>query len=177
MEKQTIQEYLQFLLFLEQNSVTLQEKNHICCMEIDHAIRNADLDEFILIVDSYSANVRAKKQVVSSDMEWARNIADAMKKEKQVGQPLFISDIQSFDDFRDKYVKSGMMLRRIEMGYAGDEIENAFSYVFEKKISAYSIASILYSPISVIGHRQEILLKISSWYLEKENSIYYLYKL
>lgn len=93
-------------------------------------------------------------------------------KEYSMRLPTFIDDISNESEFEDKLSKLKIMLRRIEMfdlNLSKQELAEAFDFITSRNISPFSIATILYSHISIYVECENIMLNIASCMLDQND--------
>ena len=103
--------------------------------------------------------------MISGDVIEIRNIISAVQREYEGHVPDFIWNIENYQELKDKSTLLKLMLRRIELDLPDQQ--EAYQFIDDQKISPFSVQAVIYSMISILGHRQEILMKIASWYLDR----------
>ena len=167
--KDTQEEYQKYIAYLNDHKAEIQNDIDAFYKKTDEILKTENIDGFIAISSLSSGTDNQKRRTLSGELVKVFSIIEAVEKEKASGLPVFIWNTHVTKELIDKYVSLNMMLRRIELDIPGSERQEAFDFIDEQKISPYSVQAVLYSMISILGHRQEIIMKIASWYLDQGN--------
>nr|MCR5425861.1 hypothetical protein [Lachnospiraceae bacterium] len=95
-----------------------------------------------------------------------KQTAEVVRAERDAGVTTFVDGMESFAAYREKYLRCVFLFRRIEFDLFPEEREADLAWFRAQRISAYSAAAILYNLISLLGHREKILLTLAADALE-----------
>ncbi|MBQ6733922.1 MAG: hypothetical protein IJR00_03325 [Lachnospiraceae bacterium] len=167
MSKQDAASYIAMLEQMERDAGT--EKTAIAgiCAQADRSLSSADTTAFLQLKSLLEGNAGVRLLARSADLMRLRFIIGAVESEQTVGLPLFTGGIRSFSELLERYMKTNLMLRRIEFDLVPGA-EEAYAYIRETPVSPYAVSAILYNMISILGHREEVLLKLSQDALSHE---------
>lgn len=177
-EKKTANEneYIRFLEQLECRQKDYTERILEIIKMADCALQKGDTDAFLAITDQFAEKKYREVLTLSADLLRMKQMAEAVRSEQKNGFTTFIANTDSFEYFRDKYTQLTLLLRRLEFDFPEEEQNECYLYIIKEQISPYSVAAVLYNIISLLGHREKIMLKIASCYLENQNIVWaYLY--
>ena len=165
--KGTQEEYQKYIAYLNDHKVEIQDDIDALYKKMDEILKGEDIDGFITLSSQFARKNYQKERTLSGELMKIFSISSAVEKEKASGLPVFIWNTHVTKELIDKCISLNMMLRRIELDLPASEQQEAFDFIDEQKISPYSVQAVLYSMISIFGHRQEIIMKIASWYLDQ----------
>ena len=169
-------EYIRFLEKLEDKQSDYTDRIHDITELADGALYKRDTAAFLAVTDRFGEKKYREVLTLSADLLRMKQMAEAVRSEQKSGFTTFIANTDSFDRFRNKYTQLTLLLRRVEFDLPEAEQEECYRYIIRQQISPYSVAAVLYNIISLLGHREKIMLKIASWYLDDGNSMMaYLY--
>ena len=169
-------EYIRFLEKLEDKQSDYTDRIHDITELADGALYKRDTAAFLAVTDRFGEKKYREVLTLSADLLRMKQMAEAVRSEQKSGFTTFIANTDSFDRFRNKYTQLTLLLRRVEFDLPEAEQEECYRYIIRQQISPYSVAAVLYNIISLLGHREKILLQIASWYLDDGNSMMaYLY--
>ena len=169
-------EYIRFLEKLEDKQSDYTDRIHDITELADGALYKRDTAAFLAVTDRFGEKKYREVLTLSADLLRMKQMAEAVRSEQKSGFTTFIANTDSFDRFRNKYTQLTLLLRRVEFDLPEAEQEECYRYIIRQQISPYSVAAVLYNSISLLGHREKIMLKIASWYLDDGNSMMaYLY--
>ena len=168
--------YIRFLENLEDKQKEYTDRIHRIIQLADRALHKGDADAFLAITDRFGEQQNREVLTLSADLLRMKQMAEAVRSEQKSGFTTFIANTDSFEQFRNKYTQLTLLLRRVEFDLPEAEQEECYRYIIRQQISPYSVAAVLYNIISLLGHREKIMLQIASWYLDDGNSMMaYLY--
>ena len=159
-QKETVQEYIEFIAYMEQHKRGICIAREKLCSEIDNVLKAKDSEIFFSLVPKLARCRNMRKEALSEDAFIVQLISQAMQLEIECQLPLFIWNTNSYEQLKNKYVLLNLMLRRIELNISGQDEAEAFAFIDLQKISPYSVQAVLYSMISILGHRQEVMMKV-----------------
>ena len=169
-------EYIRFLEKLEDEQNDYADRIHDITELADGALQERDTAAFLAVTDRFGEKKYREVLTLSADLLRMKQMAEAVRSEQKSGFTTFIANTDSFDRFRNKYTQLTLLLRRVEFDLPEVEQEECYRYIIRQQISPYSVAAVLYNIISLLGHREKIMLQIASWYLDDGNSMMaYLY--
>ena len=169
-------EYISFLEKLEDEQNDYADRIHDITELADGALHERDTAAFLAVTDRFGEKKYREVLTLSADLLRMKQMAEAVRSEQKSGFTTFIANTDSFDRFRNKYTQLTLLLRRVEFDLPEAEQEECYRYIIRQQISPYSVAAVLYNIISLLGHREKIMLQIASWYLDDGNSMMaYLY--
>ena len=169
-------EYIRFLEKLEDKQSDYTDRIHDITELADGALYERDTAAFLAITDRFGERENREVLTLSADLLRMKQMAEAVRSEQKSGFTTFIANTDSFEQFRNKYTQLTLLLRRVEFDLPEAEQEECYRYIIRQQISPYSVAAVLYNIISLLGHREKIMLQIASWYLDDGNSMMaYLY--
>ena len=169
-------EYIRFLEKLEDEQNDYADRIHDITELADGALHERDTAAFLAVTDRFGEKKYREVLTLSADLLRMKQMAEAVRSEQKSGFTTFIANTDSFDRFRNKYTQLTLLLRRVEFDLPEAEQEECYRYIIRQQISPYSVAAVLYNIISLLGHREKIMLRIASWYLDNGNSMMaYLY--
>ena len=169
-------EYIRFLEKLEDEQNDYADRIHDITELADGALQERDTAAFLAVTDRFGEKKYREVLTLSADLLRMKQMAEAVRSEQKSGFTTFIANTDSFEQFRNKYTQLTLLLRRVEFDLPEAEQEECYRYIIRQQISPYSVAAVLYNIISLLGHREKIMLKIASWYLDDGNSMMaYLY--
>ena len=169
-------EYIRFLEKLEDEQNDYADRIHDITELADGALQERDTAAFLAVTDRFGEKKYREVLTLSADLLRMKQMAEAVRSEQKSGFTTFIANTDSFDRFRNKYTQLTLLLRRVEFDLPEAEQEECYRYIIRQQISPYSVAAVLYNIISLLGHREKIMLQIASWYLDDGNSMMaYLY--
>ena len=169
-------EYIRFLEKLEDKQSDYTDRIHDITELADGALYKRDTAAFLAVTDRFGEKKYREVLTLSADLLRMKQMAEAVRSEQKSGFTTFIANTDSFDRFRNKYTQLTLLLRRVEFDLPEAEQEECYRYIIRQQISPYSVAAVLYNIISLLGHREKIMLQIASWYLDDGNSMMaYLY--
>lgn len=134
---------------------------------VDRALATGDTDGFLALQNEFETQERLQIMSRFSELLQLRYLLNAVENERSLGLPLFISGVSSFRQLTDHATCLNQMLRRIEFDIEPC-LQDAFEWIKEKQISPYAVSAILYGMTSRLGHREQILLKLSEEALSQE---------
>ena len=168
--------YIRFLENLEDKQKEYTDRIHRIIQLADRALHKGDADAFLAITDRFGEQQNREVLTLSADLLRMKQMAEAVRSEQKSGFTTFIANTDSFEQFRNKYTQLTLLMRRVEFDFSEEEQEECYRYIIRQQISPYSVAAVLYNIISLLGHREKIMLKIASWYLDDGNGMMaYLY--
>ncbi len=103
---------------------------------------------------------------ISIDLIRIYHFLVASDREHEMGLTMTISDVQTIDDLRYKYIRTQMMLRRIEMRLPNELQIEAFNYLLQKAISPVFVFIILNNEYSSFSQTKRIFTEICHKYIE-----------
>ena len=103
---------------------------------------------------------------ISVDLRRIHHTLIALDKETEDGLVLCTSDISDMKELRYKYVRSQMMLRRIEMEVPEELQDEAFKYLTQPSVSPYYIAILLRNEYAMFSQIKRIMTEICRRYLD-----------
>ena len=169
-------EYIRFLEKLEDKQSDYTDRIHDITELADGALYKRDTAAFLAITDRFGERENREVLTLSADLLRMKQMAEAVRSEQKSGFTTFIANTDSFEQFRNKYTQLTLLMRRVEFDFQEEEQEECYHYIIRQQVSPYSVAAVLYNIISLLGHREKIMLKIASWYLDDGNSMMaYLY--
>ena len=169
-------EYISFLEKIEDEQNDYADRIHDITELADGALHERDTAAFLAVTDRFGEKKYREVLTLSADLLRMKQMAEAVRSEQKSGFTTFIANTDSFEQFRNKYTQLTLLLRRVEFDLPEAEQEECYRYIIRQQISPYSVAAVLYNIISLLGHREKIMLKIASWYLDDGNSMMaYLY--
>ena len=169
-------EYIRFLEKIEDEQNDYADRIHDITELADGALQERDTAAFLAVTDRFGEKKYREVLTLSADLLRMKQMAEAVRSEQKSGFTTFIANTDSFDRFRNKYTQLTLLLRRVEFDLPEAEQEECYRYIIRQQISPYSVAAVLYNIISLLGHREKIMLQIASWYLDDGNSMMaYLY--
>ena len=169
-------EYISFLEKLEDEQNDYTDRIHDITELADGALQERDTAAFLAVTDRFGEKKYREVLTLSADLLRMKQMAEAVRSEQKSGFTTFIANTDSFEQFRNKYTQLTLLLRRVEFDLPEAEQEECYRYIIRQQISPYSVAAVLYNIISLLGHREKIMLQIASWYLDDGNSMMaYLY--
>ena len=169
-------EYIRFLEKLEDKQSDYTDRIHDITELADGALYERDTAAFLAITDRFGERENREVLTLSADLLRMKQMAEAVRSEQKSGFTTFIANTDSFEQFRNKYTQLTLLMRRVEFDFQEEEQEECYHYIIRQQVSPYSVAAVLYNIISLLGHREKIMLKIASWYLDDGNSMMaYLY--
>ena len=169
-------EYISFLEKLEEEQNDYADRIHDITELADGALHERDTAAFLAVTDRFGEKKYREVLTLSADLLRMKQMAEAVRSEQKSGFTTFIANTDSFEQFRNKYTQLTLLLRRVEFDLPEAEQEECYCYIIRQQISPYSVAAVLYNIISLLGHREKIMLQIASRYLDDGNSMMaYLY--
>lgn len=133
----------------------------------DELIKKRDIDGLRYLCLDFQNNVTPFAVYrISVDLRRIHHTLLALDKEAEHGMELCISDISDVNDLIYKYVRSQMMLRRIEMEVPEELQNEAFSYLTMPTISPYYIGILLGNEYAEFSQTKRIMTEICKKYLE-----------
>ena len=169
-------EYIRFLEKIEDEQNDYADRIHDITELADGALHERDTAAFLAVTDRFGEKKYREVLTLSADLLRMKQMAEAVRSEQKSGFTTFIANTDSFEQFRNKYTQLTLLLRRVEFDLPEAEQEECYRYIIRQQISPYSVAAVLYNIISLLGHREKIMLQIASWYLDDGNSMMaYLY--
>ena len=176
----TDKEYLVFLKKLAADASILQTEIARIIGKADEALRQQDTEAFLAIGDEFAVEPGRTALTRSTELLRLKQMIEAVRTERQAGLATFIDGVRSYDAFREKYLRCTFAFRVIEFDLQdkADHVENAeleeresdhneaLKYLKEQRLSAFSAAAILYNIISLLGHREKILMTMALAILE-----------
>lgn len=159
------QDYIKFITYLELNEKTVLKKKQKLTCDMAQSLNKGSSLQFIDHVKVAIKSDNKLQSIFFADIIIYQTIADAMQSELDCNLPTFIWNVEDVQAFLDKYNRLNLMLRRIELDLPDQQ--EAYQFIDDQKISPFSVQAVIYSMISILGHRQEILMKIASWYLDR----------
>ena len=152
-----------FLALLEELEADA-EHDHAFLREVtactDDALLRGDDDAFLSLRRFFETPEQLKTMSRFSSLLQLRYILTAVKNERDLGYSLFTDGVNSFQALTDKMTVLNQMLRRIEFDIEPG-LEEAFAFVRDRQISPYAVSAVLYGMTSKLGHREQVLLKLS----------------
>ena len=142
------------------------EKNLI--KQTDDMILNNDYGKIDDINNDISESLLNKDVMLTHDIMLLKILIQTVKTEQAAGKKTCIDDIRSFKEYKDRYWRTELYLRRIELDMPKELQEEAFAFIIDNNLSSYSLAALLYNPISKIRHREKIMMRIAEAYLDRE---------
>ena len=164
----TAQEYINYLADLSQNETKIQMRLAEFQKSISELLNlksDAERKKSIETIPLKMHDELYANHMISGDVIEIRNIISAVQREYEGHVPAFIWNIEDYQGLKDKSMSLKLMLRRIELDLPDQQ--EAYQFIDDQKISPFSVQAVIYSMISILGHRQEILMKIASWYLDR----------
>ena len=131
------------------------------------ALEKKNVNGFLRVTDSFSSDNNRNILIMNGTLLRLKMMSEAVQIEQEKKLKSFIWDVDSVSEFREKYTQMNLLLRRLEIDIPDKEA--AYRFILEREVSPYSISAILYNITSVLGHRQNILMKISSYMLDCGN--------
>ena len=128
------------------------------------ALEKKDVNGFLRVTDSFSSDDNRGILVINGTLLRMKIMSEAVRIEQEKKMKSFIRDVDSVSEFQEKYAQMNLLLRRLEFDIPDEEA--AYRFILEREVSSYSISAILYNITSALGHRQKILMKISSYMLD-----------
>ena len=164
-------EYIRFLEKLEDKQSDYTDRIHDITELADGAFHEKNAAAFLAVTDRFGEKKYREVLTLSADLLRIKQMAEAVRSEQKSGFTTFIANTDSFDRFRNKYTQLTLLMRRLEFDLPEEEQEECYRYIIGQQISPYSVAAVLYNIISLLGHREKIMLQIASWYLDDGNSM------
>ncbi len=161
--------YLEMLGQLEQNAHAFQKETSRIIALADTALAAHDVQAFLRIPDQFSEEPGRSALTKSSSLLRLKQMAEAVRIESKLNLPTFADDLSCFEDFCEKYTRFTFAFRSLE--FDTTDVPRILTSIRENRLSAYSAAAILYNLISLIGHREKILLTIAADFLEQGDLI------
>ena len=169
-------EYIRFLEQLEDKQGEYTTRIRDIIELADRALHEGDTAAFLAITDRFGEKKYREVLTLSTDLLRMKQMAEAVRSEQKSGFTIFLANTDSFEQFRNKYTQLTLLMRRVEFDFPEEEQGECYRYIVGQQISPYSVAAVLYNIISLLGHREKIMLKIASGYLDNQNCMMaYLY--
>ena len=126
----------------------------------DDALSRSDADSFLGLCRFFENREQLTTVARFSSLLQLRYLIGAVENERKLQYPLFIRGVRSFRALEEKATRVTHMLRRIEFDI--DQAPGgAYAYIRENDISQYAVSALLYGTTSKLGHREQLLLKLS----------------
>ena len=168
-KQNTQEEYVEYITYLNNYKDEIQKRIDDLYKKVDAVLAAENFTDFVLISNQFIRENNQERFIISSELVDIFYISEAVEKERVCQIPVFIWNTHNTKELIDKYVLLKIMLRRIELNLSWKDQQEAFEYIDRQKISPYGIQAVLYNMISIFGHRQEIIMRIASWYLDHGN--------
>ncbi len=165
--RQTDDEYVAMLKKLGRDAADLQTETARILSVADTVLRAGDIDAFSTMTEEFSSDAGRNALVHSTELLRIKQMIEAVRTERQAGIRTFIDGVGSAEGFRAKYLRCTFALREIELGASEEERKKALRYLREIALSAFSAAAIIYNVISLLGHREKILMILAEDALEQ----------
>ncbi|SFL51334.1 Glycosyltransferase like family protein [Lachnospiraceae bacterium KH1T2] len=168
-EPENNDDYIEMLSDIEEKKFFYIENQDAFIDETEKYLEENDINGFISMDEKVALGIKNKKFKLSKDIVMVKMLSSTVLSEKNAKIKTFIDGVSSFSMLKEKWLKLGMYLRRIEFDFSDDLLEEGFNYISENNISAYSVAVMIYGTLSYLGHREKIMLKIAEYYLDRGN--------
>ena len=133
----------------------------------DELIKKHDIEGLRNLRLDFEENVTSNAVYrISVDLRRIHHTLIALDKETEDGLVLCTSDISDMKELRYKYVRSQMMLRRIEMEVPEELQDEAFKYLTQPSVSPYYIAILLRNEYAMFSQIKRIMTEICRRYLD-----------
>ena len=132
--------------------------------EINHILPHKQVAEFLSLTRMLHGTPGKNVLPRQANLVRVLGIAEALEQEEATGFLPFFHDTETLDQLMDKYQKVNLLLRRIEFGISTQE---TMAEIRKESISPYAVAAVLYNYISLLGHREIILLTLASGEMEE----------
>ena len=132
--------------------------------EINHILPRKQVAEFLSVTRMLHETPGKNVLPRQANLVRVLGIAEALEQEKATGFLPFFHDTETLDQLMDKYQRVNLLLRRIEFEISAQE---TMAEIRKERISPYAAAAVLYNYISLLGHRENILLTLASGEMEE----------
>ena len=159
-KKKTSGEKLAVLENLERTAVRDRDFILDVRAKTDAVLEAGDAGAFIAMTKLFDEPVSKEILARSPELLKLRYLMTAVSREQEVGLPLLIRHVNTYDALLDFYDRVTLLLRRLEFDIADDE-EEAKDFIRDARISPFAVSAILYNIVSHLGHREKILMKLA----------------
>lgn len=171
MAKQTPEKYLPMLEKLEREHDRDRHFYSSVISLTDNVLAQNDPAAFPGIAAHFADKDAQSMLARNSDMIRLYSLLSAVKNELTLGYIPFTRNIGSFRELMEHCTKLNQCLRRIEFDFTPDN-EEAYTFIRFGEISPCAVSAMLYNMVSLLGHREQILLKLSADALEHGRTKY-----
>lgn len=155
----TKEDYLRMFATLERDRAQDEAYRSRVREACDRALSAQDADAFIALDLLMSEKEDVTRMSRSQEMLRLKYLVTAVRNEQSASLPLLIRNVRSFDALQSLYTRLTLYLRRIE--FDTPDAQEAYDFLRTQEISPFVVSAVLYSLVSVLGHREEVLLKLA----------------
>ncbi len=155
------EEYLKLLGELASKREELYAARATILDAVDAALKNGDRQALIRCGNLFSTEPGRTALVRFSELLKLSELLEAVKAEETLGLQTFADGVGSLSAFFEKLQHTEQALRVIEFGFSSEETAEALCWLRDHRITAYSAAAMIYGMTSLLGHREQLLLKMA----------------
>jgi len=165
--QETIEERIEQYKMISKLSNVIQEDTATVLGKAEEFIKSKNISGIDMFLGYMEKEIRSNVIYrMSVDIRRVHHVFISVINEYDNGLHIFLEDVNDLKELRYKYIKTQMLLRRIEMGLPDHLQQEAFEFATASTISPYFLSVILNNEYSCFSQRKRILTEVCNKYIE-----------